>query len=54
MAKEKDKSEQDIAKDKLIEQGITDPATLEILTDQYAGKGGSYIFDPVTQKRKPA
>jgi len=52
MAKEQ-KTEQDIAKDKLIQQGITDPATLEILTDQYAGMGGNYVFDPVTQKRKP-
>lgn len=54
MAKDKEKTEQELAKEKLIEQGITDPATLEILTDQYAGQGGSYIFDPVTNKRKPA
>ena len=47
-------TEQEIAKQKLIEGGITDPVHLEIITDEYAGQGGSYIYDPVTQKRKPA
>lgn len=57
MAKEKDNqapTEQDIAKQKLIESGITDPVHLEIITDEYAGQGGSYIYDPITKKRKPA
>lgn len=54
MTKEKPQTEQELAKDKLIQQGITDPATLEILTDEYAGQGGNYIFDPVTNTRKPA
>lgn len=30
-----------------------DPAHKAITTDEYAGQGGSYIFDPVTGKRTP-
>lgn len=51
MAKDKELSQQDLAKEKLIKDGITDPAILEILTDEYAGQGGNYTFDPVTNKR---
>jgi hypothetical protein len=58
MAKDKDNkkapTEQDVAKQKLIESGITDLVHLEIITDEYAGHGGSYIYDPITQKRTPA
>lgn len=54
MKKTDEPTTQDIAKQKLIEDGITDPAQLEIITDQYAGQGGNYIFDPLTGKRTPS
>ena len=30
-----------------------DPAHKAITTDEYAGQGGSYLFDPATGKRTP-
>lgn len=30
-----------------------DPAHLAITTDEYAGQGGTYLFDPATGKRTP-
>ena len=30
-----------------------DPVHKAITTDEYAGKGGSYIYDPATGKRTP-
>lgn len=30
-----------------------DPVHKAIATDEYAGKGGSYLYDPTTGKRTP-
>jgi hypothetical protein len=42
---------QEDQKQKLIAGGIEDPTHLEIITDKFAGQGGSYIADPVTGVR---
>lgn len=44
---------QKIQIEKLVGQGITDPILHEILTDEFAGKGGTYLYDPATGKRTP-
>ncbi|KQT37678.1 hypothetical protein [Methylophilus sp. Leaf414] len=36
---------QDAMKEKLIAYGITDASHLEIITDEFAGQGGSFMID---------
>lgn len=36
-----------------VEPQEIDPVHHAIKTDEYAGQGGSYIYDPVTKKRTP-